>query len=621
MWSLFRKKEDDSLTGIFDYDESSAEKLEPLKFSNGKTQEDVVKEILNAIAEGHKLIFIHGMCGTGKSAIALNLARHFKKTSIVVPIKSLQEQYEHDYTKKMFILGKDKKRLKIAMIKGRGNFSCPFAGGKCDAVDLPCTIELREKNMELIKKYVEQNPVVEKFDFSSIADVRRMSIAPACSYWSPLLPSNIESKVLKDAKKIRYMSVCGKEFALFQRKRGCGYYDQYEEYSKSDVFIFNSRKYIIEIAIGRKPKTELDVIDECDEFLDNFANEEKINLNRLLMSVSNLFPDNREDKNAIKQMIYKINELILGSYGADIQKLNETEMSGLFEDILANPSIAEDEEANYYNRVFEICKGFENLTKDTYVNFEKMENEKKDQTTFVSLVSINLAQKFQDIIDANNVLVLMSGTLHSASVLKDIFGLENFKIIEAETITPGTITKYRTGLEKNCKYENFKSGAVSRRDYLKAFQTCILNAKPPTLVHISAFKDLPTELEKAEYKLDGLISRERLIGLQQRDPNSRMVDKFKLGETDLLFTTRCSRGVDFPGEKCNSVVITRYPYPNISSLFWKILRQENPGDFMKFYMDKARRDLLQKIYRALRFKEDHVILMSPDIRVLNESFK
>jgi hypothetical protein len=33
-------------------------------------------------------------------------------------------------------------------------------------------------------------------------------------------------------------------------------------------------------------------------------------------------------------------------------------------------------------------------------------------------------------------------------------------------------------------------------------------------------------------------------------------------------------------------------------------------------MDKAKRELTQKIYRGLRSKEDKVYLLSPDIRVL-----
>ena len=50
MWSLYE----------------SGKSLEPLKFSNGKTQEDIVKEVIDEIKRGHKIIFIRGVCGTGK---------------------------------------------------------------------------------------------------------------------------------------------------------------------------------------------------------------------------------------------------------------------------------------------------------------------------------------------------------------------------------------------------------------------------------------------------------------------------------------------------------------------------------------------------------------------------
>ncbi len=38
---------------------------------------------------------------------------------------------------------------------------------------------------------------------------------------------------------------------------------------------------------------------------------------------------------------------------------------------------------------------------------------------------------------------------------------------------------------------------------------------------------------------------------------------------------------------------------------------------MEFYLDKARRELIQKVSRGVRFKEDKVSLWSPDVRVLN----
>ena len=50
MWSLYEQEKE----------------LKPLVFSNGKSQEDIVREVLESIKQGYKIIFIKGMCGTGK---------------------------------------------------------------------------------------------------------------------------------------------------------------------------------------------------------------------------------------------------------------------------------------------------------------------------------------------------------------------------------------------------------------------------------------------------------------------------------------------------------------------------------------------------------------------------
>ncbi len=621
-WSLYKKKEgvsDDENT--LDILNVSGDKLDPLKFSNGKTQEDIVKEVLKAVDNGHKIIFVKGVCGSGKSAIALNLAKHFKKTSIVVPIKSLQDQYERDYMNKNFILKEDGSKLKISVIKGRGNFKCPFSSElKADDSYLPCDIELREKNMKMILDFIEQNKEVKKEDFSSITDVRRISVAAACPYWSPILSAETGGKVLGKARKRKYMTISGKEYALFERAKGCGYYQQYHSYIDADVLIFNAQKYLIETAIGRKPKTDLDVIDECDDFLDSFANEKKINLNRFISALSSLIPEGPKDKNSIREMILLANRVI-AVHSEGIEKLKAHLFKDLFDKILDNPYLAEGEDGNYYNSAFESVKSFEELVDETYVAFEKSNAEQQSlfgnsygETTYISLVSINVSRRFKDLIEKNNVLVLMSGTLHSEPVLKEIFGLEKFKIVEAETQSPGNVTKYRTGYEKNCKYELMKSNPNSRAEYLKALSACVANAKMPTLVHIASFADLPTEEEKRRFNVSNIISREQLGKMQE---NNDSFDSFKSGKTDLLFTTKCSRGVDFPGEQCNSIILTKYPYPNIQGLFWQILKREQPQKFMTFYMDKARRDLIQKVARGVRFKGDHVLLLSPDSRIFD----
>ena len=89
------------------------------------------------------------------------------------------------------------------------------------------------------------------------------------------------------------------------------------------------------------------------------------------------------------------------------------------------------------------------------------------------------------------------------------------------------------------------------------------------------------------------------------------------GKIDVLFSTRAARGIDFPGKECCSIVFTKYPNPNVQDAFWRILMKTKPEFYWDFYKDKANRELWQKIYRGLRFKEDHIYLLSPDLRVLN----
>lgn len=631
--------------------------LPPLIFSNGKSQSDIVNEVLNAIEQGYKIIFIKGVCGSGKSAVALNLAKEIGRTSIVVPIKSLQEQYMKDYTEKKYIL-KNEKKLKISLMVGRKNFKCRFLeesnqgisletyyteknaklsdvflginqpklshkNDSCDNHFLPCKIEIKEKNLQKIKEYIKQNPDIKLSNFSSVNEIKRMSIAPVCPYWAPILPEEFDIKKFKNAKKTKYLGLNNKNFIIYQRKNGCPYYDQYEAYSDSDVIIFNSMKYKLETLMDRKPFTELEIIDECDEFLDSFANQEQINLSRLSFALSTLFAEKQDSQEIIDELIDITNTL--RSKFKDLKQNPLEKKEEIFEiknslveklllTILKNNDLMNEievDDSNYLYHLDEVARIFYEFLNETFFSVEKREND-----IILSLVTTNLAKKLKELVEKNKILVMMSGTIHSEDVLKNIFGLENFKIIEAETKHQGELIKCKNGYEKNCSYANFGLNNVTREEYLFALSKSLSCAKPPVLVHVNSFSDLPTEQEKIEFNLDNLPTRFELIQQQKIDSFGKTIKDFKQGKINILFTTKCSRGIDFPGETCNSIIITRFPYPNISAIFWKILKKTNPKHFMSFYMDKARRELLQKIYRGLRSKTDRVYLLSPDSRVL-----
>ena len=661
MWSLYSNEGD------------KARELNPLIFSNGKTQEDVVKEIIKAIEEGYKVIFIKGVCGTGKSAIALNLAKEVGKASIVVPVKNLQKQYEEDYTNKKYLLkegskGNEKEKLKIKIITGRANHVCPylkeneeefesgeeksekekdsrlsdFDGGvngyennynfgqgnglvlddaSCNNSQLPCKIEIKEKNAKQIREYLKKNPRIRTSTFVNVSpgNIKRMSIAPVCPYWAPIIPSEIDLKILGDSVRKNYTGLGGTKFTIYQRKKGCGYCDQFNAYINADVLIFNSQKYKLETVMNRKPQTDIEIIDECDEFLDSFSNHKTINFNWLNFALANLFPENQKTREIIDKVIELVKEILRDKkikeqiLKQEIINIKDTKILPLLKYFLDSDLMkdVECDEENYCYHIDEVARIFNDFFNETYLSFYK-----EDKDIIARLVTTNLEKRFKELIDKNKVIVLMSGTIHSEKVLKNIFGLSDFKIIEAEIKTPGRITTKKLGTEVNCNYNNLTSGKVTREGYLLALSKCIENAEKPLLIHVNAFKDLPSEQEVKQYGLS-ILSREKLRKMQKEDKVGSDVSRFKKGETDILYSTKCNRGVDFPGSVCNSILLTKYPFPNVNSLFWRILRKTKPLHYNDFYIDKARREFFQRICRGLRSNQDHIFLLSPDSRVFS----
>ncbi|MFH1326560.1 MAG: helicase C-terminal domain-containing protein [archaeon] len=633
--------------------------LEPLCFSNGKTQEDVVQEVINAIEQKNKIIFIKGICGTGKSAIALNIAKELGKTSIVVPGKNLQNQYKKDYESNKYLLKQNKEKLKISIITGRNNHLCKFLedhknsipvikkeinsklhdifGGKreelekqrikdlsADNNNLPCKIEIKEKNWNKIKQFLKQNNHVNIKNFNEIKYVKRIPVASVCPYWSPALPSKYELKgpIFNKVEKKKFRGLNNTEFTFYERKKGCKFYEQFNSFIDSDVLVFNSLKYKLELNINRKPLTEVEIIDECDEFLDSFSNQKNINLDRLQNSLIHVISTSEESDRLLSELLEiikhikkdkKINEAI---FSREILPLKNTGIYDLLNVLLNCPEIFEEvDDESYLFDVLETAKMFQGFMKETYLTVSK-----KDKNLLFSLVTTNLAKRFKEMVDKNKTIVLMSGTIHSEEVLKNIFGIDKFKILEAETENQGVIKIKRTGLERDYKYSNFSNGKFSREDYLKNLDKCVEISQKPTLVHINAFLDMPTQDEINEFDLKNLESREQIREMQFQDKEGKIVEEFKKGKTKVLFSTRVSRGIDFPGDQCKSIVFTKYPNPNVQDAFWKILYKTKPQYYWSFYKDKARRELWQKIYRGLRFKEDVVELLSPDLRVL-EAFE
>lgn len=591
--------------------------LKPFMFSNGKSQQDIVKEVIEAFREGCKIVFIRGICGTGKSAIALNIAKELGRASVVVPVKTLQAQYKKDYTEDKYVIKADGEKQRITVIDGRNNHGCPFLKCSCDDQLLPCTIEINSENKKRIKDYIKSNPFVNLRDFRSLKDVRRKSIAPACPYWSPIICRDwFGSYRLEDAQEIEYNGLNGKCFIYYKRKEGCGYYDQFMSYFNSDVIVFNSSKYEVETLMDRKPSTDVEIIDECDEFLDSLAAEKKISLDRLSKALSSLKIDDLD----MRERAIELNGLVLGiinkhskdAAAGAIYPLKKTEVFNLLLRFLDGTDFVnlEDDIAETLYNVYKTAVFFKDVFDDSYVSFGR----NKLNELVANIVTINLKEKLKEFTEKNKFFVMMSGTIHSDEVLRGVFGIEEYTVIEAETEWHGNITPEGTGLEMHFNYASYKS---NRGRFLSALSACVREAEPPALVHVTSYKDLPTEEEIKRYGLLDLKSQDGLREMQEKYRRGELLEMFKKGQIKVLYSTNCRRGVDLPGDMCKSIIFTRFPYPDINSLFWRVLRLSRPEQYQMFYFDMARRNFMQQLYRGLRSKNDHIYLLSPDLRVLS----
>lgn len=615
------------------------DKIKKIEFSKEDETYDLeVPEFHNFVANG---IIAHN------SAIALNIAKEIGKTCIVVPGKTLQNQYKEDYENKKYLLNKNGEKLKISVITGRNNHKCKFleeedvpvfkeeknlklneifakrekkilTGEKdlsADNPNLPCKIEIKEKNSKRLWEYVQQNRNINSNNFKELKDIKRASIAPVCPYWSPVFPEKFEfgGKNFENAKKRSYTGLDGTKFNFFQRKPGCKFYEQFNSFIDADVLVFNSLKYKLESAMNRKPETEAEIIDECDEFLDSFSNQRQINLDRLQNSLNQIFSQYDDADFIIKNMNKAISDTRIDEriqhavFSKEIIPLKETPIYRLFRIILESKEFLNDiDDESYLSEVAETARMFDEFFDETYLTFSKKEN-----SLITEVVTTNLAKRLKEMLRKNKVIIMMSGTIHSENIIKNIFGIQHFKILEAETEQQGSIEVKRTGMEFDCKYP-----IENREKYLRALDKSVEIAKKPALVHINSFYDLPDENEIKTFGLKNLMNRDELKERQRNDKNDENVKRFKSKQIDVLFSTKCTRGIDFPGEECNSIVFTKYPNPDVQSPFWNILKKTNPDYYWEFYKDKARRELLQRVYRGLRFKEDHVYLLSPDERVL-----
>ena len=561
---------------------NNGEKLNPWKFSNGKNQEVVIDEILDSF-EDNNLVFLKGSVGSGKSIIASTVCGAMGRGIINVPVKILQDQYKLDYEGRLNInLGKNP--LRIRVLKGRHNFICEKykeKGYRCSNKSLVCTMPIDR-------------------------DLPRWKVARECIHWSPIYPVKIKPLIeTTNCNLIEYPSVTGKHF-IYLRNHPCGYYAQNIEYANADVIIYNNAKWLVDTSFGRKPAMDVEVFDEGDLFLDGLNTRTKITTGTM-DRLNNEFQIIKKElkKNA---MHYEARELeeIYNKFKREFEEM-----------IIENQNIKPREFLGTGELFIEIFLKFLYLLNIEYSDrlIMKLETllhykedayffkENKGMTFFISDPSVVLRGLMKR---SANKFLFMSATLQRPKVLEDIYNLSDFSYIEGEPKMQGKIFPMQTGKEYSVNWKNWKKEQF-RKYYWNMLSVIIKKAKRPTLVQIHAYQYLPDD------GLYSLVPTQNNLRKMDQEAN---ITRFKLGEENLLFSTKTDRGIDLPDDGCRSIILMKYPFPGLRDPFFIIMKKKlGERAFWEYYKDLAWREFQQQIGRGLRNTDDWIEIWSPDLVV------
>jgi hypothetical protein len=551
--------------------------LKPLLYSNGKSQLDVVNEVNDSFSNS-KFVLLDGICGTGKSPIALHCCANFGKSIIVVPTKHLQDQYIRDYSKRMSI-----PNLKIQFLKGRSNFTCMHEGGRvdCSLQTLPCIARVSggAKRHEVCK----------------------------CNFWSPIYPPEVAQGIVDDKKAHgvknidikTYQSPSGARCQVI-RTPACSYHQQYFSFwDDTNVIAMNSR--IWELMISKKPATELEVIDEYDEYFDSLYFDEVLSPFR----IGKFYPTEIDAKSSASlAKLHKEKLELADKISGLVSSKNEggvweyiCEMRDFFSDVMKQ----HEGDLSVEGFVSRLGVCLENR-QECDVDFE--EKAFGSEEGAVHIIMPNPFIVIQKLFKNSKRVLLMSATPHSDKVLSSFFHVKP-RFVRAEPIQPGTLFL----MKSNMMCVNHRSWADEsfRERYYESYRK-ILGSIP---------KDDRTLIQSHSLKYSGQMAKEFNIRVDSSQSDlyggRGAFSEWLQGGFRTLISTKCKRGIDLRDELCRNIIIDKMPYPDRNDRKFKSIERRFPSMFNEIYNDIAKRSLIQLIARGLRHKDDWVRVYTPDL--------
>jgi len=632
--------------------------LAPRVYSTGLTQDEAVRRILAAFrkarARGESAdVFFRAGTGSGKSLVALNVAARSGRAIVSIPTVNLQTQYTDDYAGgRIRVMKPDGRPLRLESVKGRARYPCPLEGGTA-AEPHVCNSGggKKESRWRRACKCPHWSPVMPFASFEALSRIRPQDVGKLEGY------DDHQVAFLGKLEDATASWNGHEERFVHLGRRGCPYFDAHAGFADADVVVLNNRKWEIETDLGRKPRVDVEIFDECDHFLDGLFETQTLSIDAL--------------------------RLIFGRIEHPAKLLT------LPEHVLRDPAVLEGYDAAAENLPDELREGFNALRSLTrrLETFRKPEDF-EDAKTWKALESVPALLKALPKLARERMHTEFQGrpwaTVHVESTL-DLGTLtdqdENLvaKVNAFVEAKDGIVLAYdrdgvhfaystfagplRKLLEKSAPLRLWMSATLPDREILEKvygfkdpviiegeprLQGKLIVAKPPEDPPRITFKTwgedetrkrfarlleaIVARVPKSERMVTIVHGQQRLVDVADASPTAawmvreiaedaerheERLKRFMEGEGHHLVSTRIARGVDFRGDLCRHILLLKDPIPNVNDRRFQVLRKKwSEPLFWAFVQDVADRQLVQMVGRGLRAGDDWARLWVLDAAIL-----
>ncbi|GEM_PF-3746808 len=535
----------------------------------GKSQIELAEDIARALRK-HKFVIFESAPGSGKSLIALYACYLLNAKKIIInsgPYRALQVQYANDYGGGKFIIGEEPYRFGI--IWGRQNHKCIIKPS------LTC----QECECLLSRGLGKRGEL--------------------CIYYNPPTTSKyrINGEVVASWTSVSSEGD-GHTWHLYARDGHiCPYFKQFKAYAECNVIVLNSWMWLIETLNERKVKADVEIIDEFDIVFQQYHPKFSISIDELkllkdIIEESTTGSIKFELLGKIRRLRYYLKKIVKKDdwawWFSELSSIVST-LQPLLVDNVDDPDIA---------NLLNIARKIQHVVN----NFDSYEIIQKFSENRIVIINAEPRRWFRKLLQLSaSRIILMSATPLPENLLRSFYGINDYEWIIGEKKLPGKI--YLGGTFST--YISGKLLKIGKKDHIDEFVKELIETID--LARIDGYEPrliIPVSEEHVKY-----IQQYRGIEV---DCDGSKLEKFRKGEIKELATTRAFRGIDLPGDKLRSIVLTKCPFPDLSDDYWQVLKRKLGKLFDEYYHEFSKNNLLQVIARGLRETNDWIWLYSPD---------